>query len=331
MISSSARPSGGLIVEASSQVQGAWSSSDSSTSPSEDSSSAQPVPSRRTRSSSPERLPLPEQVAESAPRVITIKRKGAAGRQNAPGSKGEDFVPWASAEYKDFQDLEDEELEERMTGLLDRYAARKKKQRLSSGNESDIAPAQAAGPSQPAVEGGSEVQAIIIPGSPESGPPNQTEPARDARTESKEDDLVLSALQVIPHSDRTEGQLRRSKFMRSGLPRPTLPKQIITNHYAPPRGPEPPRVEVSALGADVVKYIMRRWEPFHRGESAVDRLNNLYPHMLRMPVASRGMGLGKDYSVSVPTRTRKEDIERIIDDGIEVRNRNYVQSTELVR
>ena len=53
--------------------------------------------------------------------------------------------------------------------------------------------------------------------------------------------------------------------------------------------------------------------------------------MLRMPVLARGMGLREDYSMSVPTGTRKEDIEQIIDDGIQVRNRNYVQSTELVR
>ena len=76
---------------------------------------------------------------------------------------------------------------------------------------------------------------------------------------------------------------------------------------------------------------MRRWEPFHRGEAAADRLINLYPHMLLMLVAARCMGLGEDYSVSVPAGTQKEDIERIIDDGIQVRNRNYVQSTELVR
>ena len=74
-------------------MQGAWSASGSSTSPSEDSSSAQPIPSLLTRSSCPERLPLPEQVAGSAPRVVMIKRKGVAGRRNAPGSKGEDFVP----------------------------------------------------------------------------------------------------------------------------------------------------------------------------------------------------------------------------------------------
>ena len=195
-----------------------------------------------------------------------------------------------------------------MTGLLDRYAARKMKRQLSSGSESDIALAQVVGPSQPVAEGGSEVQAIIIPSSPKSGPTNQTEPAGVAQIESKEADSVTSSLQVIPPSDRDKGQPSRSKFMRSGLPRPTLPERIITNCYVSPWGLEPLRVEVLAPGAEEVKHILRRWEPFHRGESAVDRLNNLYLHMLRMSVAARGMDLGEDYSVSVPAATRKEDI-----------------------
>ena len=216
-----------------------------------------------------------------------------------------------------------------MTGLLDHYAACKRKRQLSSNSESN--PAQAAGSSQPAVEGGSEMQAIVIPGSPEPEPTKQNEPAGVARIESKEADPVRSALQVIPHSDQNKGRPSRLKFMRSELPRPPLPERIITNCYAPPREPEPLRVEASAPGADEVKYIMRRWELFHCEEVVVDRLNNLYPHMLRTPVAAWGMGLGEDYSVNVPTRTRKEDIKHIIDDGIQVRNRNYVQSTELVR
>ena len=120
LISSSARSSGGLVVEASSLVQGAGSASSSSTSPSEDSSS---------------------------PLVVTIKRKEAAERRSVPGSKGKDFVPWVSTEHKDFQDLNEEEREERMTGLLDCYATHKRKRQLSSGSESDIAPTQATGPS----------------------------------------------------------------------------------------------------------------------------------------------------------------------------------------
>ena len=147
LISSSAHPSNDLVVKASSRVQGAGSASGSFTSPSEDSSSAHPVPSWRTRSSRPVWLPSPERVAGSAPRVVKIRRKGAVERKNAPGSKGEDFVPWVSVEHEDFQDLEEEEQEERMTELLDRYTARKRKRQLCSGSESDIALAQTAGPS----------------------------------------------------------------------------------------------------------------------------------------------------------------------------------------
>ena len=84
LISSCAHPSRGLVVEASSRVQGARSASGSSTSPSEDSSSAHPVPSRRTKISRPEQLPLLERVVGSAPRVIKIKQKGVAGRWNVP-------------------------------------------------------------------------------------------------------------------------------------------------------------------------------------------------------------------------------------------------------
>ena len=79
LISSSARPSEDLVVEASSRVQGAVNILGSSTSPSEDSSPAHPAPSWRTRSSCPEQLPSLERVAGSAPRVVKIKRKGASG------------------------------------------------------------------------------------------------------------------------------------------------------------------------------------------------------------------------------------------------------------
>ena len=88
LISSSARPSNDPVVEASSRVQGEGSASGSSTSPSEDSSSSHPVPSRGTRSSRPVWLPSLERVAGSAPRVVKIRQKRATRQRNAPGSKG---------------------------------------------------------------------------------------------------------------------------------------------------------------------------------------------------------------------------------------------------
>ena len=53
--------------------------------------------------------------------------------------------------------------------------------------------------------------------------------------------------------------------------------------------------------------------------------------MLRMPVASQANGVGEDYSVTIPAGTNKEDLQEIIEDGIQIRNRNYIQSFELVR
>ena len=119
--------------------------------------------------------------------------------------------------------------------------------------------------------------------------------------------------------------------MRSGRPKPKRPDQVITHSYIPPRGPEPPRIEISAPGEEEVRKILRCWEPFHRGESTATRLNDLYPAMYRVPVTARGMGLHETYTVPVPVSTHREDFLQIIDDGIQVRNRNFVQSTEMVR
>ena len=103
-------------------VQGVGSMSGASTSSSGSSSSSPPpppppplfIPGRGTRSGHPERLPLLVKVAGPAPRVVRINRKRAPGRRNAPGSKGEDFVPWALADSEGPQDLEEEERQERV-------------------------------------------------------------------------------------------------------------------------------------------------------------------------------------------------------------------------
>ena len=66
-------------------------------------------------------------------------------------------------------------------------------------------------------------------------------------------------------------------------------------------------MEISAPGVEEVRDILRRWEPFNREASVSNRMNNLYPHIYRVPVTARGMGLHEDYSVNLPTSTPKED------------------------
>ena len=124
-----------------------------------------------------------------------------------------------------------------MAGVLDRYAACKRKRQVISSDESDIAPVQIGGPSLPAsdgqltADGSSGDQAIIILCSPELGPIGRMELDWADRSESNKDDPTPTALQVIPPSDLAEEQPSRSEYMRSRLPRPHQLDQVITHNY----------------------------------------------------------------------------------------------------
>ena len=179
LVSGSASSSRDLVVEASSRVQGARSASRSSASSSRVSDSS-PTLGRGARGHRLERsLPL-AQVARAAPRVVKVKRKRSLKSRNAPGSRCENFVPWVPDDTDGPQDLEEEEWMELTAGLLDRYAARKRKRQVSSSGESNAAPVQSLEPSQLATndqstdDGSSGDRVITIPGSPELGNNNWT-------------------------------------------------------------------------------------------------------------------------------------------------------------
>ena len=194
--------------------------------------------------------------------MVKVKPKKALGRRNAPGSRCEDFIPWFPDDTNCPYDLEEEKRMERTAGLLDRYAARKRKRQVSSSGESDAAPDQSEEPSQPATDdepaadGSSRDRAITIPSSPELGLTDGPESDGAGRLESNEGHPTPRVLQVILPLDRGEEPLSRSEYMRSDLPRPKRSDQVITNNYLPSRGPEPPRVEISALGEEEVKKIL---------------------------------------------------------------------------
>ena len=99
----------------------------------------------------------------------------------------------------------------------------------------------------------------------------------------------------------------------------------------PPRGPAPTMEEVIAPGPDNIKSILHRWRPFNRGESAADRLDDLYPRMLQFPVRVREARQGEEYSIVVLVSIAKKDIYQIVEDKMQIRNRNFVQIAELVK
>ena len=108
-----------------SQEQPSRASSVPSTSTSGGPSSALPVPGPKVGSVCPAGLSLPRR--ESAPRVLTIKMKRTTQGKNAHGAQVEDFIPWVHSEPIRASLLEEKEEEEEMTGLLDCFAARKRK------------------------------------------------------------------------------------------------------------------------------------------------------------------------------------------------------------
>ena len=52
--------------------------------------------------------------------------------------------------------------------------------------------------------------------------------------------------------------------------------------------------------------------------------------MLRMPVEVRAEGKGEKFVVSITGYTCKEDLKQAVKDGMMIRNRNFVQSAELL-
>ena len=128
-----------------------------------------------------------------------------------------------------------------------------------------------------------------------------------------------------------ESRPGNAKLVLPGRKRPLPPDRILLNSYLPPRGLTSAMEEVTTPGFDDIKLILHRWKPFNRSESVADRLDDLYPRMLRMPVTVRKARLGEEYSVAVPMGTIKEDIHQIVLDRMLVRNRNFVQSAELVK
>ena len=212
-----------------------------------------------------------------------------------------------------------------MMGLLDRYATRKRKQQEEAEREAE----QAKGLVCPPMDGGSEIQTIVIPASLEMGYNDQPGSKDIAREKPREDAPIPPALQVIHPSERPESRSSAARLALTGRKRSLPPDRILLNSYLTPRGPAPVMEGVAAPRPDDIKSILHRWRPFNWGESATDRLDDLYPRMLQLLVKAWEARQGEEHSVAVPVSTAKEDIYQIVEDGMQIRNRNFVETAKL--
>ena len=217
-----------------------------------------------------------------------------------------------------------------MSGLVHNFAARKRKRDAILEQAVNAIPERARGLSHPCSDGGWEVLAIVISGSPEMGLDDQPTMGNITLEESKEASSVPTALQVVHIPEQATSQLDKAKYTQTGFRKPLLPDRMLMNSYLPPCDPTPPMEEVISPGPEGAQEIVERWRPFNRGEYSADHLHDLYPTMLRMLVTIQAGGQGEEYNISVPCGTSKEDLQQMIEDGMQVRNRNFDQSTELV-
>ena len=59
-------------------------------------------------------------------------------------------------------------------------------------------------------------------------------------------------------------------------------------------------------------------------------MHQLYLALLQMPVVVRAEGRAEEYVVSVSTYACKDELNQVVEDGMLIRNRNFVQSVKLV-
>ena len=207
-----------------------------------------------------------------------------------------------------------------MTGLLDRYASIKRKRKEEAEREAE----RAEGSVRPPMDGGSEIQTIVIPASLEMGSNDQPGSKDIVREEPREEAPIPPTLQVVHPPEWPESRPGAAKLALTGRKKPLPPDRILLNSYLPHRGPDPVMEEVAVPGPNDIKSILHRLKPFNQGESTADRLNDLYPRTLRLPVRAREPGQSEEYSVVVPVGTIKEDIYQIVKDGMQIHNRNFV-------
>ena len=149
---------------------------------------------------------------------------------------------------------EEEEEEEEITGLVDRYTTRKQKRQEDAERRAD----QGEGYNRLPTGGGSEVQAIVILASPETGSNDQSGLEHTTHGEPRESTPIPPTLQVVLPPGQSESCLGGAWLTLLGRKRPLPPDCILLNSYLPTCGPAPAMEEMIAPGPDDVKRILHR-------------------------------------------------------------------------
>ena len=213
-----------------------------------------------------------------------------------------------------------------MADLVHNFSARKHKRGASFKRATEVTPKVVGEVDQHPTGEGSDGQAIVFLDSPEMGfhgqSASEAAPLADLGKVPRTHEEVREGIpleQITSWPDAASSSL-------SGHSKSLLPDRMLLYSYIPPQGPAPPMEEVSTPEPEGAQEIINHWKPFNMGESSTTHLEQLYPAMLQMSVEVRAEGMGEKYVVSIPTYDYKEDLKQVVEDGMLIRNRNFVHN-----
>ena len=79
-------------------------------------------------------------------------------------------------------------------------------------------------------------------------------------------------------------------------------------------------------GPEHIREIIDRWSPFHKGDSLVTNICDIYPTLLRIPMVART----EEYSITFLGYLDKKSYQRMAEDWIYIRNHDFNETVELV-
>ena len=105
-----------------------------------------------------------------------------------------------------------------------------------------------------------------------------------------------------------------------------MPDGLLLSSYVPPQEWVHPLVDTVAPGLEGTREIIDRWSPFNKRESSVAHMRDLYPTLLRVPMAAHA----EQYSIPFPGYMDRETFQRVAKDEMLIRNHDFHQSYKLV-
>ena len=85
-------------------------------------------------------------------------------------------------------------------------------------------------------------------------------------------------------------------------------------------------MDTPAPGPNEAQSIIDRWNPLNKRDSSTAYMRELYPNLLRMPVAARA----EEYSIPFPSYMNKKSYQRVAENGMFIRNHEFDETVELV-